>query len=289
MRTSLAGRSGLARLASPLLLALALCACGGERGGEAGGAAAPDTAAAASAAATTVADADTCTGPPPAFSQAVLNGPWQALLDSLAAHSVSFPDVGGNDDTATVKLCPKCDAVPVEIRSSNLTPCLAPSDLKGAGRRITGLFIVLAAFPAQHGWDALQPGDSLLAFTHAVSGPATLVYNQGGSGKPSPSLAWMFWYCQDGHTAKTPQARWRPRIPPTPPTATDHGDDGDNDGDGGSYGWMACASGCCQFYTPPPNPITTETPGQANENAPDTVGQGQNQGHNVKPSWCKAT
>jgi hypothetical protein len=294
MRTSLAGRSGPAGLGSRLLLALALVACGGGGDGEKAATAADSSAvtSATAAASSAPAAADTCTGPPPAFSQAVLNGPWQALMDSLAAHAVSFPDVGGNDDTTTVKLCPSCDAVPVEIRSSNLTPCLAPSDLTGAGRRITGLFIVLAAFPAQHGWDALSPGDSLLAFTNSVNGPATLVYNQGGSGKPSPSRAWMFYYCQDGHlNPKTPQARWRPRIPPSPqpPTGGDHGDDGDEDGDGGTYGWMACVSGCCQFYTPPPNPIMTETPDNASPRAPDVVGQGQNQGAGVKPTWCRTT
>jgi hypothetical protein len=291
MRTSLAGRSGLAGLGSRLLLALALCACGGSgSGGGEKAATSADSAAAAPTVAAATAATDTCTGPPPAFSQAVLNGPWQALIDSLAAHAVSFPDVGGNDDTTTVKLCPSCDAIPVEIRASNLTPCLAPSDLSGAGRRITGLFIVLAPFPAQHGWDALSPGDSLLAFTNSVNGPATLVYDQNGSGKPSPSRAWMFYYCQDGHVSpKTPQARWRPRIPatPRPPTGGDHGDDADDDGDGGTYGWMACASGCCQFYTPPPNPIITQTtPDNASPKAPDTVGPGRNQGLGAKPSWC---
>ncbi|HEX6370294.1 MAG TPA: hypothetical protein VF006_15345 [Longimicrobium sp.] len=279
MPTSLAGRSGAARLGSRLLLALALCACGGDTPGEDGGAGAArpaDSTAASTAAAAT----DTCTGPPPAFAMSVLNGPWQGMLDSLNAHGVSFPDTAGNDTTATVKLCQHCDSVRVEIRSSNLTPCLKPTDLQGEGRRITGLFIVHDTFPAQRGWDTLYPGDTLFAFANAIAGPATLVYNQNGSGNPSPSTAWMFWYCQDGHSGgKTAQAKWRPRRPRAVPG---NGKQQEEDDGGGTYGWMACASGCCQFYTPPPNAeMGQTTPPQANPSAPDSLGT-------KRPTWCNA-
>lgn len=288
MRTSLAKRSGLAGLARALLLALALGACGGsdEDGGEgAAGSSAADQAAATAAADT--AAADTCTGPPPAFAQNVLNGSWTGLRDSLAAHGVTFPDIAGNDDTTTVKLCRTCTSVPVEIRSSNLTPCLSPGDLNGAGQRIVGLMIVQDTFPAQHGWDTLLPGDSLFAFTSSTGGLATLVYEQGGGGKPAPATAWRFWYCQDGHSGPgTPRAQWRSRSAPADPNPGKGNDRQEEDG-GGSYGWMACASGCCQFYTPPPNSETLTTPPQASPNAPDTVGQGQNQGVSLKPSWCR--
>lgn len=284
MRTSLAGPPGAAGLACRLLLALALAACGG--GDDAGdGEGADARTPAPSAAVTTAAATDTCTGPPPAYAQPVLNGPWQGLLDALAADGVTFPDIGGNDDTTTVKLCRNCGAVAVEIRASNKTPCLAPTDLNGQAQRITGMFIVLDTFPAQQGWDTLLPGDSLFVFARG-NGPATLVYDQGGSGKTAPSTAWQFWYCRDGHQpGKTPQAQWRPRgVPTETGPGKGKGEVGDGDG-GGSYGWMACASGCCQFYTPPPNELMQTTPPQASENAPDTVGHGINYG---RPYWCPA-
>ncbi|HEX5871004.1 MAG TPA: hypothetical protein VFY65_11330 [Longimicrobium sp.] len=289
MRTSPAGRTGAAGLACGLLLALTLAACPGG-GGNAEGEKADVNATPSADPATemSVAAADTCTGPPPAFGIPVLNGSWAGLLDSLSAHGVTFPETPGNDTTAMVKLCQNCDSVRVEIRASNLTPCLKPSDLQGPGRRITGLFIVQGNFPAQNGWDALQPGDSLFAFTNSTGGPATLVYNQNGSGKPSPSNAWMFWYCQDGHSpGNAPRAQWRPRNPSTPGAPGE-----EEDGGGGTYGWMACASGCCQFYTPPPNAeFERTTPPQANPNAPDTVGGGPNPGGpgSQKPTWCKTS
>jgi hypothetical protein len=294
MRTPLAGRSGLAGPGCRLLIALALAACGASDDGGGGAKAPADDSAggAATARQASLAAADTCTGPPPAFMQPVLNGPWQGLLDSLAAHGVSFPDAPGNDDTATVKLCRTCTTVAVEIRSSNLTPCLSPGDLSGPGQRILGLLIVQDTFPAQHGWDTLLPGDSVFAFTNSTGGLATLVYDQGGSGKPAPATAWRFWYCQDGHSnPKTARAQWRPRSGTDDPNPGKGNDgDGDEGGGGGTYGWMACASGCCQFYTPPPNQeMDQTTPPQANPHAPDTVGQGNNQGMSQKPSWCKTT
>ncbi|MBW3570192.1 MAG: hypothetical protein KY467_03725 [Gemmatimonadetes bacterium] len=277
MRTSLALRSGPAGPAR-LLLALALCACGGAED-EADASGAAD----ARALATTAAAADTCTGPPPAVSMPVLNGPWQGLLDSLKAGGVTFPDVAGNVDTTTVKLCRDCTAVRVEIRSTNLTPCLAPGDLTGQ-QRIVGMFVVLDTFPAHKGWDTLLPGDTLFAFANSTGGPAMLVYEQGGSGKASPSRAWMFWYCQDGHTnPRTPQAQWRPRGPTAAAPAAGKQAEAE---DAGTYGWMACISGCCQFYTPPGDG-QIELPKQANPNAPDTVGPGRNQ--RQPPPWCRAT
>jgi hypothetical protein len=280
MRTSLAGRSGPAGLACHLVLALALAACGGGGDQGAGGESALRADSAAPRATIASAATDTCTGPPPGYAVPVLTGPWQALLDSLAADSVTFPDIPGNDDTTNIKLCRTCSRVDVEIRSSNLTPCLRPEDLQGPLRRITGIFIIQDTFPAQHGWDTLFPGDSVLVFAN-TNGPATLVYDSGGSGKTAPSTAWQFWYCRDGHqNGKTPQAQWRPRG--TPPTRPGKGRDEEENGGGGSYGWMTCASGCCQFYTPPPNDAIQTTAPQASENAPDTVGVSQ------RPYWCPA-
>jgi hypothetical protein len=64
MPTSLAGRSGPAGLACRLLLALALCACGGGGDDAAKAAGGDTTGTAAPASQTSLAAADTCTGPP---------------------------------------------------------------------------------------------------------------------------------------------------------------------------------------------------------------------------------
>lgn len=277
MRTSLAATRRLAGRGWHLLLALVLCACGGAEGEAVQSDAAPEARALAATAA-----ADSCTGPPPAYAPPVLTGPWQGLLDSLAADGVAFPDVAGNADTTSVKLCRTCSSVRVEIRSSNMTPCLAPGDLTGQPR-ITGMFVVLDTFPAQQGWETIPAGDSIFAFTGTTGGPATLVYEHGGSGKASPSNSWMFWYCQDGHVNGTaPRAEWKPRDGAQAGTATATA------ADGGTYGWMACISGCCEFYTPGAELI--ETPDVADPNAPDTVGPGRNQGSgSQRPSWCRTS
>jgi hypothetical protein len=284
MRTSLAGRSGLAGLARALLLALALGACGeGEEKGEKGKAPAAD--AAITAAADTAAAADTCTGPPPAFPRSVLTGSWDALQDSLSAHGVTFPDIPGNVSTDSVPLCNGCSAVKVEIRSTNLTPCLTPANMKESHPHIVGMLTLKDTFPAQRGWsDTLYPGTTLLLFARIAAGPATLVYeDSAGNGKAAPATAWMFYYCRDAHSrSKVPRAQWRPRNGSDSIPGAGKGPEEMEEGeDGGSYGWMACASGCCQFYTPPPNPITSgevELPDQA-------VGPGGNPG-SQRPSWC---
>ena len=289
MRTSLAGCSGPAGLTRVLLLALALGACGGGgETGEKGGTPEADRAATLTAA-TDSAAADTCTGPPPAFPRSVLTGSWQALQDSLSAHGVTFPDDSLNVSTARVPLCHGCDSVTVQIRSTNLTPCLTPANMKESHPHIVGSFTLMEAFPRQNGWDSLPAGTTLLAFARIAAGPATLVYRDSvGNGKASPATAWMFYYCRDSHPrSKIPRARWRPRTGGDSTALADDADDVDDDDDvgeeeGGSYGWMACASGCCQFYTPPPNPITGDL-----ELAAQTVSPRENPG-SQRPSWCPA-
>ena len=289
MRTSLAGPSGPAGLASRLLLALALCACD-ERddAGQSGGGAATRT---ADAPAALAAATDSCGAPPPAYPVPVLNGPWQTLLNSMNADGVTFPDTAGNSDTTSVKLCKTCVASRVVIRSGNRTPCLSAGDLNGSPPRITGMFIVLDPIPAQPGWKAFVPGDSIFLFANAASGPAMLVFREGTQGKMAPSNAWTFWFCPDNaDNGTTARSQWRPRgTPPgTPPRTTPApGDQDGGGGGGGTYGWLACASGCCQFYTPPPNESMQTTPPQADSNAPDLVGKGQNQGNGGGPYWCK--
>jgi hypothetical protein len=294
MRTSLAPRSGLAGLGSRLLLVLALCACGG--GGDKGAKAAADTDTAAVRTTTAPAAADTCTTPPPAFSVAVLNGqPWKDLTDSLTAHGVTFPDIPGNDSIQSVKLCRNCTPVKMAIRASNFTPCLGTADLTGSGRRIVGEYVLQEAVHGQPGWHDIPAGNSIYVFAHANGAPATLVYEHDKKTNMGPPGAWQFWYCQHDTattTDKRPQARWRPRgVPddtlPRPDRPKDDDDVGDGDDEGGgTYGWMACASGCCQFYTPPPNDLMAQTtPTQASQTAPDTVGGGRRVG---APYWCRA-
>ena len=285
MRTSFAGRSGLAGLTRALLLALALGACGeaDEKGAKGGDPAAQD--ATLAAAADTVA-ADTCTGPPPAFARTVLTGNWDALQDSLAAHGVTFPNDSLNVSTARVPLCNGCESVTVQIRSTNLTPCLSPANMKESHPHIVGSMTLMEAFPRQRGWDSLPAGTVLLAFARIAAGPATLVYEDGaGNGKASPATAWMFYYCRDAHPrSKVAMARWRPRNGrDSIPDVGKAPDEVEDDDDGGQYGWMACASGCCQFYTPPPNPITS---GEV-ELPPQAVGPDGNPG-SQRPTWCPA-
>lgn len=270
MANLLADRTGAAgsparRLLLAVALAIAAAACRGDAEPEGGGTAA-DTAAVVQDALA----ADTCTGPPPAFAQAVLNGSWQGLIDSLNAYAVTFPDIQGNDDTTSVALCATCGAVEVEIRSSNLTPCLQPGDLRGQSR-ILGAFILLETFPAQAGWDTIPAGDTIFTFARTPGGNAQLAYRRGDRVKTAPSTAWRFWYCQDGHTnPKVPRAQWRDiPLATTPP-----GQEKEVEEDTRQYGWMACASGCCQFYASPPGDPSPEPGG------PDAPGVGGN------PRWC---
>ncbi|HEU0299307.1 MAG TPA: hypothetical protein VFR37_07635 [Longimicrobium sp.] len=277
METALAQRSGPAgRLASRLVLALALAlaACGGGGDAPESGDTPADTAAALQ---TTLAT-DTCTGPPPAFGQAVFQGTWQGLLDSLAAHAVTFPDIPGNDDTASVRLCATCEPVRLEIRSSNLTPCLQPDSLRGESR-ILGLFILVDSFPGSAQWDPIPAGDTIFTFAfNPGDSPARLAYRQGNNINTALSAAWRFLYCQDGHhNPKIPRAQWRDRVTAAMQTDAEEEEEEET----GKYGWMACASGCCQFYTTPPGDGLVTTPDVANPNAPDTVGSVRR-----RVPWC---
>lgn len=297
MRTSLAGRSGLAGFTRVLLLALALGACGGGSEDGGGDSAASDSASAAAGAAHatqagTVA-ADTCTTPPPAFSADLLHGkPWSELIDSLKAAAVQFPDVPGNDSILAVRLCnvPGCAPVRMAIRASNFTPCLQPGDLAGSSPRILGEYVLQEPFnpPAGSGWNPIPKDSSVFVFAHASGAPATMVYAHNGKTRMGPANGWQFWYCLDGDSAahKLPQAQWKPRgTPPsgsTPPASPPTGGAAQvaEDEDTGSYGWMACASGCCQFYTPPPNE-TLELPDAAAEKAVDVTRRVP------RPYWCQ--
>ena len=110
-----------------------------------------------------------------------------------------------------------------------------------------------------------------------------MVYEDGGNTNAAPATAWQFWFCPHGGSVdKAPMARWRSRFDsshvPEPRTRNDAGAD-----EGGSYGWMTCASGCCQFYTPPPNPIIqdpVDDAGRSGSAPARTLAEG--------PTWCRS-
>jgi hypothetical protein len=269
MGNTVAERSGAAgrpRRWLLLALTLALAACGSGDETAKSGDPVGDTAAAVQTAMAT----DACTGPPPAFKDSVFQGTWQGLRDSLTAHAVTFPEIKGHSDTARVRLCEFCDSVRVVIRSSNLTPCLQPGSLDGDAR-ILGLLILLDPFAKQQGWDSISAGDTIFTFArNPAQSEAVLAYRHDDRVKLAPDTAWGFAYCEDGHHHTAPRAEWRDRNRPP-----GQGKEGEGET---LYGWMACASGCCQFYSNPPDPgrpITT--PPQADSSAPNTVGKGRNQ------------
>ncbi|HEU4885171.1 MAG TPA: hypothetical protein VFT45_23115 [Longimicrobium sp.] len=294
MPSSLTPSPSAARFGRRLLLALALCACGG--GGDADDAS-PARTADATASAARAAGEDCPT--PPAVDPARFKGPWDVLsrylVDSLG---LTFPNqVLPDSNTQKVQLCENCEMVEMTILPEATTYCTQRDSLNG-GQRILGILVLRSAFTPSDSseWkDPIQANDSIFMFASTPNGPATMVYrNDQGQAVVAPDSSWMFYYCPDVHRGNRPEAKWRPRNVPVSTTAGGppagkgkDEDDEENDG-GGTYGWMACASGCCQFYTPPPNPIMTETPGQANEHAPDTVGRGRNRAAEPgkTPSWC---
>jgi hypothetical protein len=263
------------------LLALTLAACPSGDGGDP--AARRDSAQADPASPHIAAADSTCTTPPPIPPDSVLRGPWERLTSWIAENNVTFPDDSANVAVDTVPLCPNCTAVGVRLQSGNSTPCITPQN--SAERRIAGKMVLLDTFPAQSQFETIPAGETIYMFSRGTPGashPATLVYRHNGQVTHAPVGSWRFNYCDDGHTHRRPQAQWRQENPTTsqPGQGKGKGPDDDEDGPGGTYGWMACANGCCQFYTPPGMVMTPE---QASPNAPDTVPP-------VKglppPAWC---
>jgi hypothetical protein len=294
MQSSLTPPSSAARFASRLVLALALCACGG--GGDADAAAPARSADATASAARAAGDCPA----PPVVDPARFKGPWEGLSRYIVGElGATFPDeVPADSNTARVRLCPNCELVRMTILPEATTYCTQPGQLDG-GQRLMGILVLKETFTGSDstGWQTIQANDSIFMFASRPDGPATMVYESDGRQVVvAPDTSWMFYYCTDAHGGTRPEAKWRSRSAPgtTGQTAGkgkggDDDDDDDDDDDGGNtYGWMACASGCCQFYTPPPNPIMTETPDNASPRAPDTVGKGRNQAASpgARPSWC---
>jgi hypothetical protein len=257
MESSPSVRSGSAgRLARRLLMALALAACGGgddpsSDTPEGGGG---DTAAVAAAASNAPANCPQ----PPALDPALLGGKYSALSQWLSANNVTFTDTDTTADSikALVKLCPTCNAVKLRIVSEARTYCMRRDSLAGK-TRIAGMFVVDSGSVTPANWGrTFNPGDSILVFARDSVAPARLVYRTSPSPASTvgsaPSRAWAFRYCNDGNPGNSPQGRWRHKPQGAGQTTG---------GEGGTYGWMACATGCCQFYVPPPDPtLPDETP-----------------------------
>jgi hypothetical protein len=291
MRTSpAASLATAARLPRALLLALALCACGGDGGGgETEGADAPGAAPQASLEAAR----DTSCPAPPAIDPALFTGSWSALVDSLTARGASFPVIEGNHSVANLRLCQDCDTVNVALRADTTTYCTRREQLADGQTRIMGIMVLREPFAAQHGWNNLKLHDSIFMFASDTAGYATMVYRNGDNATTAPDSSWAFYYCPDGERGTRPRSHWRARNKPFPAQPPGADEVVDFEEEGGSYGWMACASGCCQFYTPPPNPIApgAELPDRANEKARDAVDKNRNTEPGAspfRPSWCTA-
>ncbi|HEX5871005.1 MAG TPA: hypothetical protein VFY65_11335 [Longimicrobium sp.] len=282
-RSAAAGRFG-----RRLLLALALCACGGEGGGAEKDVAA-DTPRAVALASQQAQDDTTCTTPAPVASAALLGGPWQVLADDMKRQGAQFPVNGKNADTFPVPLCKGCSPVRLVIEANvSTSTCVTPRVLADAAAKqsqvFLGAFVFAEAYPGDTaGWPAFKAGDTLALFANDTSSVATIVYRNASGAATRGPATWQFYYCQDNHPRTNARANWIAR-----PRPNGHDDD---DG-GGTYGWMACASGCCQFYTPPPNfeGNLIDVPGKGNVPAPGAVGQGGNPGRGYgRPYWCTGT
>jgi hypothetical protein len=246
-----------ARAGRRLLLLLAVAACGG--GGDAPPRAEPADRDVSARADTTAGTGVQC-APSPAVNPALLSDTtkWARLTSWRVQSGVAFADANADSTRAWVRLCAGCNPVKLRIVSENRTYCNSPGSLHDT-TRIAGVWAVEEGTVTPPGWGVtFSPGDSIFVFAHDTASSAILAYRVGNRVHRAPANAWSFHYCQHGGPGfNQPRARWRDR-------GTDHvvtvpgnggppdvpGPPGDSDPPG-TYGWMACASGCCQFYIPP--------------------------------------
>jgi hypothetical protein len=248
-------RKRTGRAGGLLLLVLALAACGGDAGEGDGGAGPPSPPADASVRRAADLPADTC-APSPRVDPALLaNGAsWSALEQWSGSAGVAFDTAPTDSSSASVKLCDTCTAVTLQIVSEHRTYCNGRQSLVDS-TRIVGVWRVQSGTVAPPGWGkTFAAGDSILVFARDTLAPAILVYRTPqGTVQRAPDTAWTFRFCADGETHGRAQSRWRkhprpPRVDPQPEKGRDEVDDDEGPG---TYGWMACANGCCQFYIPP--------------------------------------
>ena len=239
-----------------LLFTLALAACGGGGGsGDGEASAGSDSAAAAAEARTAAAGPNANCDPPPAATfQPVSGVPWsqvQAYLQQLqwADDSAAVGDV---------QLCARCTKFSTRVVSEARSYCTRKQDL--AQLRAIGVMKALQPPTGQQpsGFGPQNKGDSLYLFAR---GDSAYVIYQARSQPNNPAgdttvvaAGWSFHFCADGGhgTRSKAAAQWRPDTLATTTTQTRGKGEVGSGGGQLSYGWMACANGCCQFYGPPP-------------------------------------
>lgn len=252
--------------ATTLLLALALAGCGGGDAGDQ--AATGDSARIAASKGQGPSGGgapDSCPPPPPVTNQ-MLGGNWSALVSYLGSQGVTFPDTSTNVAVDSVPLCVSNGCKPVRVRLQSTAQTYCMTGAQTSEQRILGMMVLLEAFPGTPSIPGIPAGDSIFLIARGTPGaqsPATLVYRQGEKilQLPSGKTGWNFVFCNDGMVNTGPAARWRTDVE----TETDANAGGGGAADaraadasggsgpgGGTYGWLACANGCCQFYTPPP-------------------------------------
>jgi hypothetical protein len=233
-------------LARTLVLALALAACRRDGGDTASPPGSPAQDAQTLASSGRRAPPD-CEGPPPAITRDTLEGSWANFQLWLTAHGVQFSDSTMDSTVAHVQLSPKARADSMAISSEFRTPCLEKDRLDSM--RIAGVYELRDSVTVPEWGHTFQNGDRIYVFAGGRdTTTATLAYRLGENVALAPDTAWAFRYCPErGQGRRKPQGRWRDSL------NKPHGNGPREDpGPGpGTYGWIACASGCCQFYIPP--------------------------------------
>ena len=148
----------------------------------------------------------------------------------------------GAPDRQAVKPCAACAAVDVTIAAESRTLNL-PADAFPEGMRVMGRLVRhdRTVAPAL-GFPADAAGDT--AYLMVTSPTTAVAMYRNTEGRIAFSAPWRFRPNADGHQWTEPIARWRQGGAAQSSASPGPG--------GGTYGWLACANGCCQFYTPPP-------------------------------------
>lgn len=248
-------RSG-ARCVPLLLLGLAVAACGGGSGDTAAGDSAQARPAHAVAADRRDGSGPQCPAPPAIDTTFFTDSTWTSFAGWLGGHRVRFTGRGARQ---SVPLEQGGTPVSLTIQSEQRTHCMRRDSVQGK-TRIAGIYRVESAATAFG--HTFKAGDTIYVFSHDTLGQPVLAFKNGDRVGTAPATAgWRFRFCHDGHPHPDPAAEWRSFDPPGPP---------DNE-DPGTYGWMACASGCCQFYIPPKTPEDSGDKGAGRPVNQDTV------------------
>jgi hypothetical protein len=166
------------------------------------------------------------------------NQPWARAAGYLSRLNFTL----GVSDRRATKGCAKCTPADVtltpESRSLYLRADAFPEGMRVMGRLVRHDDTVAPEL----GFPADAAGDT--AYLMVTSPTRAVVMYRNTEGRIAFTEPWGFRPNPDGHVWTEPTARWRDRAAGGATAASP---------EGGDLGWMACASGCCQFYTPPPN------------------------------------